>query len=214
MCKTIASLCVTLVLLLPTVASADTFTLSTSIATSGLFSCDQYQTCIVGAGGSSITIPGSVGSATITFTGVNKTIEVTNSLTTTELGLFEVTASEGYTFPVNLANPELPIFRFSLLASNPVNPLFATGLGWSFGPGGGTTLSQFGPWDLSVPLDSYDSPYNDINFFVNRPALAINSSTSLTAEVGLVPEPSTMLLIGTGLAGAAWRRRRKAGATV
>lgn len=207
--KAMFSLCVALVLLIPAAAHADSYTLSTSISTSGTFSCDQYQTCISGPGGSSLTIPGAAGSATITFTGVTHTLEATNSLTTTELGLFEVTATDGYTFPVNLANPELPIFRFNLLASNPVNPLFSTQLMWFFGPGGGATLSQFGPWDLSVPLDSYDGPYTGINFFVNRPMLAINSSTSLTAEVGLVPEPSTMLLIGTGLAGAAWRRRRK-----
>lgn len=208
--KAIASLFVSAVLFAPSVVRADPFTVSTSVSTAGTFSCGAYSTCVVGAGGSSITIPGGTGSATISFTGVTTTFEATNSLTTLEIGRFSVAADDGFVFPVNTANPELPIFRFDLLATNPTNGAFASRLMWFFGPGGGSTLSQFGPWDFSVPLDGDASPYTGINFFTSSPVLAINSTTSLTAEVGLVPEPSTLLLIGTGLAGAVLRRRRAA----
>ena len=197
-------------LTVPATAWAEAFSLSTTVSTSGTFFCVAYAECVVGPGGSSITIPSSSGSATVTYHGATTTFDVTNSLTTVTLGRFEVTATEGFTFPVNRANPELAIFRFNFLATNPSDASFEGRLMWLFGPGGGTTLSQWGPWDFSVPPDSDPAPYSGVNFQTNSPVLQVNASTLVTADVGVVPEPSTMILLGTGLAGAAIQRRRRA----
>lgn len=208
--KTISSWFVALVLVgAPVLCRADSFSISTTLSTVGTFSCYEYAECI--GGGSSITLPSGSGSATITFTGItSSTFDVTNSLTTVPLGRFDVTATEGFVFPVNTANPEQSIFRFNLRAFNPLFPSDYSALLWAFGPGGGTTLEQRGPWNFSVPLDSDPFPYTGVNFMTNSPLLTAGGATLVTADVGLVPEPSTMLLLGTGLLGAALRKRRKA----
>jgi hypothetical protein len=161
----------------------------------------------MGDGTNRITFSTDTGTATVTFTGIQETFSVTNSVSSVTLGQFDVAASPGFTFPTNVANPELPIFQFRMDAQG----LFDTsGLFWAFGPGGGTTLpQQVGPFDFSLIPDIDPSPYGGLVFAAKPPVLLSNASTELTADVGLIPEPSTMVLIGTGLAAALARRRRR-----
>lgn len=196
----------------PALARADPFSLSTTVSTSGTFFCASYTECS-GTGAGSITLPSGSGSgsATITFTGATTTFDATNSLATVTLGRFDVMATEGYTFPVNGANPELSIVRFNLhtlISVATSDPSFPSGLTWSFGPGGTASLMQRGPWDFGMQIESDASPYTRVQFKTNSPVLVVNGSTLVTAEAALIPEPSTMLLLGTGLACAAIKRRR------
>ena len=196
-------------LALSTRSAADPITIPVTVSTSGVFGCLSAVPLPCIANGNTVTIPSGEGSATVTFTGVNETFFLTNSGSMVTLGEFNVVATPGYVWPVNPFNPELSIFSFGLRLDNPLDSDLRTGLGWTFGPGGGVTLGQRGAWDLSVRPD-VASPWPAAVFTTNSPTLVLNESTALTAEAGLVPEPVTMLTVGSGLVGllAHYRRRR------
>jgi len=113
-----------------------------------------------------------------------------------------------------------------------VNPLYVAYdpalLTLSFGPddGTGTTSDFFSIYDFGLPAD-YDlrsnfGPFSTVNFFQvpdfaadfielkNNISIPVNLEVSINDTTATaVPEPSTFLLIGGGLAGLAfWRRRR------
>ena len=187
----------------PRPAEAEPFTVTIPLATSGAFFAIPYGPDFT-AEGAGIRFTNETGSAVVSFTGVDTMITVTNSTTTVTLGRFDVVGDAGFRFPVNLANPELAIVGFFFGATF---GSYSDGLRWAWGPGGSSTLHQQGPWDFGALTDEW-APYDAINFSVNAPPLELNGSTLLTADVGLVPEPSTMLLLGSGLVAAFARRRR------
>lgn len=198
-------------LLAPLDARAEPFEVPVTVSTSGVFSCIEWGPCFSGDGTNEITFNTPTGTATATFTGVSETYLATNEeQRPVALGQFTVTASPGFTFPVNLANPELPIFAFRLNANG------SQVLHWEFGPGGGTTLfQQVGDYNFWVTPDADPSPWAGVVFEARPTSLVANATTDLQADISLVPEPSTMLLIGTGLAAIARRRlgKRAAGSS-
>ena len=156
-----------------------------------------------------MTIPSAAGNATVTFTGVNETFHLTNEGSVVTLGRFDVVAPPGYLWPVATMNPVLSIFAFALHVENPVNSIRRTELRWDFGPGGGVALTQRGPWDIAL-LPDIPSPWPAASFLINPPLLVVNQSADITAQAGLVPEPTTMLMVGSGLGLLLRCRRRRA----
>jgi PEP-CTERM motif-containing protein len=199
----------TCTLLTPLKAQADPLVLTTRFATAGTFNCLWTLVC-GGEGTNSITFGTGNNTATVTFTGVNTTSELTTSTRPVTLGEFQVTASPGFTFPTNPANPILPILGFGLTFDQ-FSPVDAQrGRVFGFGPGGRPNLKtqQWSSNWIGAPTGRTDYP--SFVFTLDLPfTLEPNLRTALTADAALTPEPGTMILLGTGLVGASVARRRR-----
>jgi hypothetical protein len=198
------------------VARADSFSLAAAFSTSGVFRCFGRELACSGSGTDTLTLGSGSNTATLTFEGVDRAITVTNRATPVVLGQFVVDGPDDFTFPSRL-NDNPPIIGFTLSFSH-TTPVLDTNLhALTFGPGGGTQLRFLqGRSHTSFPLAGVDlGPgfnYRSIvySFHLNPFFIAGNGATDFTADVGVVPEPATIFLVGAGLAGALARRRRKA----
>jgi hypothetical protein len=190
------------------------------LTTSGVFTCLRGIPC-TGSGSNSITVGTGAETATISFLGVtNKSFRASAVNVPVFLGLFDASSSPGFTWP-SYSNRNVPVLQFDLRLSHaPDMPLAATGgQSWGFGPGGGTSLPVLnsippgGGGNALLPLGANPPgfAYTAIAYtFTPYPfSLPSNGSLALSANVGAVPEPGTMVLLGLSLAGAAYARRRQ-----
>src|SRR5262245_46704174 len=186
-------------------AAAEPFVVtSTTVSTSGTFSCRGSITC-TGEGTDTVTIGSGANTATISFTGANLSFDVTNELTRVTMGSLDMTASDGFTFPVRTSNPTgLPVLNFALTThqSDPVSRT-STRL-WEFGPGGHGTIPVMvgnGYQVLGLGGTAGGGYHSTVYTYRPFPVLLSPGTVSLTADAGAVPEPATLVLLGTGLIG-------------
>jgi hypothetical protein len=186
---------------------------STTVSTSGTFDCKSGIVCS-GEGTNSITIESGANTATITFTGVQTSFDVTNEAAPITMGSFAMTARDGFTFPVRPHNPTgLPVLRFFLTThqSDPVSGTIQRL--WEFGPGGHEALPimiGYGALGFLLTSPPTDTGYQLIVYTFRPVPFSISPGTvSLTADAGAVPEPATMVLLGTGLIAAASAAKRR-----
>lgn len=189
-----------------------------SYATAGIFEC-RTALC-TGSGTSSVTLGAGSNATTLTFIGISGDVAIGNTLTTVPLGAFHSTpVNPAFTFPTNL-NPNVPILGFTLTASqtSPVDASVPSR--WTFGPGGRSDLPLLTAAEdhfaLSVGVSPPGFTYTQIVYTLSPFPFSIagNGITELEAQAGAIPEPATMMLVGSGLALAAVRRRRARRASV
>ena len=155
-------------------------------------------------GGSSITFGSGANLTTITFTGVSSTVDATQS-TFASLGQFQTAVSgDGATIT--------PGATFSL---NITQTVPSSGSGALPGELFGTVLQN-----QSRSVVNFSTSFTHINtvFYylisdqlVLVPPATNNGVTTVQADIIPTPEPATILLLSTGLAGAAGLVRRRRG---
>jgi hypothetical protein len=204
----------------PAVSQAEPFTVQNGsavfnvvVSTHGIFTCPPQVPCS-GTGTDSVIIGSGGNFATITFTGVTDTaVQVGNRTTPVGLGIFETSTTPGFLFPTRLSTAQA-ILRFDLLTdvSSPVAT--SKSKHWIGRPGGrpDLPLAPDSSFAMSVPAgpNPPGSNYPTLVFSI-RPPIVLSGAApaNLVADVGAVPEPGTLVLVGTALAGAGWWRRRR-----
>ena len=170
-----------------------------SFTTSGTFTC----TVCTGSGTNSVVFGSGGNTVTLTFTGVDTTVQVGSSKVPTTIGQIQVVASgSGFVFPTG-SNPNIPILTFSLGISQ-TSPVAGGGGKTFVGFGGGTSLVLF-PFvgDYATLPTGPQPPGFSYTFIVHSfsPITIPNTSTTVnvTSDISAVPEPASVLLLTSGV---------------
>lgn len=203
----------------PTLVQADPYTVlpdgsvvfNTALSTQGVLLCAAASPC-AGGGTSNVVIGAGEEAIAISFTGVEASLAVGNIAEPVTLGNFTVTTSRD-TFPFS-GNVNVPILGFQLVLTHEQPAAGTTSRTYGLGPGGGDTLRVLTGADwLALPLGANPPGFRYTAIVYSLEpfpfSLDIDGVTPLTAEVGVVPEPGTLLLVGSGLGFAAAARRRR-----
>jgi hypothetical protein len=185
-----------------------------AFVTSGVFWCGVVP--CTGSGTSTVTIGSGTQTTTITFRGVEATAQVGNVVTPVSLGTFEAIASDpAFRFPPHPQNPNAAALYFDLSLSHTSPVPATTRTTYFFGPGGGLDLPLLqarSNW-LGAPVGPNPPGFNYTQIIYTLSpfpfSIAGSGLTDLSADAGVVPEPATMALVGTGLAIGAWAGRRR-----
>lgn len=202
-----------------TAARADPFTIlpngdlvfNVSATASGSFTCGSVVSC-TGSGTNSITLQSGNGTATFSFTPIGPiSFVVGNVALPITLGTFLDSTTPGFELPPSLGlNPSLFFFNFTVTHTSPVPA--SDSLQWRFNK----NFDRFGEGQktyLQFPIGAIPPQYQYTGIIYSMRAdgfaLPPDGVKALIADVGVVPEPASIVLVTTGLAGAWWRRRRK-----
>jgi hypothetical protein len=181
---------------------------NTSITTNGSFTCGSVVSCT--GSGSSITLQSGEGTATLSFSGVSASFAAGNVTVPVTLGTFDGSATDGFSVPS--LNPNIALFRFGLTVSQSSPEMAAATLRWQFNQSF-TRFGEEGNTYMELPTGAQPPQYHygsiTYTMQVFPLTLPLHGSRDLVADVGVAPEPTSMILAGTGLIAAFVRRRKR-----
>jgi hypothetical protein len=221
--RTIVALGVCLLSLPVATAEADPYTIlpdgnlvyNAVVHTEGTFTCPTSY--CVGSGTNTITLRKDP-SWTLTFNGVDTSFSTnpTPYGTQLQLGTFDSVASgDGFTFPKR-GNDAWPVFEFHLRLTQSSPTSGTRGLALLFRPGGKPSITGSTAVTNYVGFFGLPNPpgFEYMALVYSFPTIKLTGTTAsvpLPAKADVAPEPATVVLVGSGLLGAIYRRRQKLG---